>query len=186
MAIITQKQGNLEYLTAEGIGAKHCFTTRFGGVSTGYLGSMNIGANRGDRFENVAENYRILGESLDFDPLNTVLTRQTHSDIVRLVTKHHHMGFDHRHYPECDGLITNDPGTALVIFSDVIMMSGIATEALWVPLTPAGGVLPKTLPAKLWPPCAGNLAAIPKTSTPPSAPTLALAASRPTKRCPRH
>ncbi|MBQ7328826.1 MAG: peptidoglycan editing factor PgeF [Oscillospiraceae bacterium] len=134
MAIITQKQGNLEYLTAEGIGAKHCFTTRFGGVSTGYLGSMNIGANRGDRFENVAENYRILGESLDFDPLNTVLTRQTHSDIVRLVTKHHHMGFDHRHYPECDGLITNDPGTALVIFS-----ADCTPILLWDPVTGAVG-----------------------------------------------
>ena len=117
MAIITQTKENLEYLTSEGIGASHCFTTRLGGVSTGHLNSMNIGANRGDSPENVEENYRILAKALDFDPLNTVLTRQTHSDIVRLVTKNDHIGFDHRHYPECDALITNESGVALVVFT---------------------------------------------------------------------
>ena len=117
MAIKTKTFGTLEYLATDIIGAKHGFTTRLGGVSAGSLGSLNLGANRGDDFSNVMENYRILGKALNFDPLNTVLTRQTHSDIVRCVTKHHHMGFDHRHYPECDALITNDPGAALVVFT---------------------------------------------------------------------
>ena len=117
MAIITQTIGTLQILTAQGIGAKHGFTTRLGGVSTGNLGSLNLGANRGDDFENVAENYRILANALDFAPQHTVLTRQTHSDIVRVVDKTHHLGFDHRLYPECDGLITCDPGTALVVFT---------------------------------------------------------------------
>ena len=117
MAIITQTIGTLQILTAQGIGAKHGFTTRLGGVSTGSLGSLNLGANRGDDFENVAENYRILANALDFAPQHTVLTRQTHSDIIRVVDKTHHLGFDHRLYPECDGLITCDPGTALVVFT---------------------------------------------------------------------
>ena len=39
MAIITKTNGNLEYLAAESISVPHCFTTRKGGVSTGYLES---------------------------------------------------------------------------------------------------------------------------------------------------
>lgn len=117
MAIITQKTGTLEYLIAEGIGVPHGFTTRLGGVSQGYLNSLNIGAHRGDQPENVEENYRILGHAIGFDPGKLVLTRQTHSDIVRVVTGSDHAGFDHSCYPECDALITNEPGTALVIFT---------------------------------------------------------------------
>ena len=84
-------------MAAEGICVSHCFTTRLGGVSEGYLGSLNLGGNRGDGPENVAENFRILGRALDFVPEHLVMTRQTHSDIVRVVTKGHHLGLDHRH-----------------------------------------------------------------------------------------
>ena len=45
--IITEKIGNLEYLTAEGISVPHCFTTRFGGVSTGIFDSLNIAIKEG-------------------------------------------------------------------------------------------------------------------------------------------
>ena len=115
--ITTRTQGTLEYLAAEDISVPHGFTTRSGGVSQGYLRSMNLGANRGDRYENVVENYGILSKALGFCPEKLVLARQTHSDTVRTVTGQHHMGFDHRHYPECDALITNDPGTALAVFT---------------------------------------------------------------------
>ncbi len=117
MAITTIKSGTLEYLAAEGIGVAHCFTTRLGGVSSGYLDSLNIGMNRGDAPENVVENFRVLGVALGFAPEKAVLTHQIHTDVVRRVTKADHLGFDHRDYPECDGLVTNDPGTALVIFT---------------------------------------------------------------------
>ena len=117
MAINTIRQGTLEYLTADGIGASHGFTTRLGGVSEGYLDSLNLGANRGDDYENVVKNYEILAAALGFDTKNLVLSHQTHSDIVRVVTKEDAKGFDHRCYPECDATITNDPGTALMIFT---------------------------------------------------------------------
>ena len=117
MAIITQKKGTLEYLIAQGISAPHGFTTRYGGVSSGTLDSLNLGAHRGDKLENVEGNFRILAHALDFDPNNLVLTHQVHSDVIRVVTRQDHLSFDHGDYPLCDGLITKDPGTALVAFT---------------------------------------------------------------------
>ena len=117
MSIETVTQGKLEYLVATNISAPHCFTTRFGGVSMGHLASLNLGMHRGDEPENVAQNFRILGNALGFCENDLVLTRQTHSDIVRVVTKADHFGLDHHAYPECDALITNDLGTALVVFT---------------------------------------------------------------------
>ena len=117
MSVITQKQGTLEYLTAEGISVPHCFTTRFGGVSTGIFDSLNIAIKEGESEENVRRNVEILAENLGFDTKNLVTTRQTHSDIVRVVTKKDHIDIFHRDYPECDCLVTNDPGTALMIYT---------------------------------------------------------------------
>lgn len=117
MAIETIRLGALEYLTADNITVPHCFTTRLGGVSAGHLSAMNLGYNRGDAAENVAENYRILGRALGFSADALVLTRQTHSDIVRPVTKADANGLDNHTYPECDALVTNEPGTALVVFA---------------------------------------------------------------------
>ena len=116
--IKTQKNGQLEYLIAEGIAAPHCFTTRLGGVSQGHLQSLNIGTSRGDAPENVLENYRRLGSSLGFDIHNLVLSRQTHSDIVHVVTeKDRGAGLFAPPLPDCDALITNTPGIALVVFT---------------------------------------------------------------------
>ena len=115
--IITEKIGALEMLVAENISTPHCFTTRFGGVSQGPLSSMNLAIKLDETEENVIQNYRILGDALGFDLTDLVLTRQTHSDIVRVVTHRDCNGCFHRDYPECDALVTNDPGTALVIFT---------------------------------------------------------------------
>ena len=115
--VITQKQGTLEYLTAEGIAAPHAFTTRFGGVSTGALSSMNLAIKLDETDENVTRNFEILGGALGFGIEDLVLTRQTHSDIVRVVNRSDCSGCFHRDYPECDALVTNDPGVALVVFT---------------------------------------------------------------------
>ena len=118
MAVITKKQGKLEYLAAEGIAVPHCFTTRLGGVSEGYLSSLNIGMNRGDSPENVRENYRILTDALGCELSDLVLTHQIHTDIVRVATREEAgKSLDNRDFAECDGLITNEPGVALVIFT---------------------------------------------------------------------
>lgn len=118
MPIITNKIGTLEYLTAEGIAVPHCFTTRFGGVSEGHLSSLNIGIHRGDKWENVLKNYEILGQTLGFDTKKVVLSHQTHTDIVLRVGKAEQgSGLFAPELPECDALVTNEPGTALVIFT---------------------------------------------------------------------
>lgn len=117
MSVITRKKDKLEYLTAEGITAAHCFTTRHGGVSTGSQSSLNLAIGRGDSLENVEQNLRILGNALGFDPAKLVMTMQIHSDIVRVVTDADCNGPCHRNYPQCDGLVTNTPGVALLIFT---------------------------------------------------------------------
>lgn len=104
-------------MTAEGISVPHCFTTRYGGVSTGTQASLNLAHGRGDSMENVEKNLRILGNALDFDPERMVLTLQIHSDIVRVVTEADCNGFCHRDYPKCDALVTNTPGVTLLVFT---------------------------------------------------------------------
>ena len=71
----TIHHGTLEYLTADALsGSVHCFSTRFGGVSEGALSSLNLGTHRGDKPENVRENYRILGAAAGFSPEETLFT----------------------------------------------------------------------------------------------------------------
>ncbi len=115
--IITKKLGQLEILAAEGITAPHCFTTRHGGVSSGALSSMNLAIKLDETDENIRRNFEILGDALGFGIHDLVLTRQTHSDIVRVVSRSDCSGCLHRDYPECDALVTNTPGIALTVFT---------------------------------------------------------------------
>ena len=118
MSLITNKVGTLEYITSECISVPHCFTTRFGGVSEGYLSSLNLGIHRGDKPENVVRNYEILGEAMGFDVHDLVFTRQTHTDIVRVVDAGNRgEGLFREVEPECDALVTNTPGVTLAAFT---------------------------------------------------------------------
>ena len=66
------RRGTLLCYQSDLLHQPHGFTTRFGGVSTGHLASMNLGLSRGDDRENVLKNYEILGEAIGFDPHKTV------------------------------------------------------------------------------------------------------------------
>jgi len=116
MAVITVAAGALEYERAQGIRVPHGFTTRLGGVSTGIFESLNLNFSRGDDPERVVENFRRIGAVLGFSPEDVVNARQTHSDIVVRVGKENRgklavAGAS----PECDALITNEPGMALYV-----------------------------------------------------------------------
>ena len=119
MAFKTHYSGGLEYLTADGLsGATHCFTTRHGGVSKGYLSSLNLGIHRGDEPENVLKNYRILGDAVGFSPEDLVFTHQTHTALVRPVGYNARGEGLFRPVPgDYDGLTTNVPGVGLIVFA---------------------------------------------------------------------
>ena len=116
MSVTPVKIGTMEYFVADNISVPHCFTTRLGGVSTGIFDSLNLSQNRGDPTENVVENFRRIGAVLGFLPDDVVNARQIHSDIVVKV------GSENRGKltvagasPECDALVTNEPGLALYV-----------------------------------------------------------------------
>lgn len=108
-----------EYLSSTLLDAvPHCFSTRRGGVSTGHLASLNLGIHRGDLRENVLENYRILGKAVGFLPEQTVFTHQTHTNVVvRVGREDRTHGLYSEVTEERDGLVTNEPGVALTVFS---------------------------------------------------------------------
>ena len=115
----TIQKGSLEYLTADALeGSVHCFTTRYGGVSTGQFSTLNLGTSRGDSMENVLRNYEILGAAVGFSPEDVVHTWQEHTDTILRVGKVDCGKGLFRNQPEvCDGLITDEPGVALVCFA---------------------------------------------------------------------
>ena len=102
---------------------RHGFSTRLGGVSEGFLSSMNLSFTRGDDPEKVRENFRRMGTAIGFETKDLVLSDQTHTTNVRLVTEEDRgKGFDkEKDYTDTDGLITNVPGLMLVtIYADCV------------------------------------------------------------------
>ena len=65
----------------------HGFSTRLGGVSEGCFSSMNLSFDRGDRPEAVQENFRRMGSAIGVECGDMVLSQQTHTTNVRLVTE---------------------------------------------------------------------------------------------------
>ena len=63
---------------------KHCFTTREGGVSQEIFRSLNLSFTRGDRDEDVMENYKILASAMGVELDRFVLADQTHTTNVRV------------------------------------------------------------------------------------------------------
>lgn len=97
---------------------RHGFSTRMGGVSEGHLASMNLSFTRGDKPEHVRENFRRIAAAIGFEPESLVLSQQTHTTNVRLVTEEDRgKGFAKPlDYENVDGLITNVPGLTLATF----------------------------------------------------------------------
>lgn len=99
-------------------GFVHGFSTRIGGVSEGDLSSMNLSFTRGDDPERVKENYRRIAAAIGFDEKRLVLTHQTHTNHVRVVTEADAgKGYiKERDYTDVDGLVTNVPNLVLATF----------------------------------------------------------------------
>ena len=97
---------------------RHLFSTRIGGVSEGDLGSMNLSYTRGDKPENVDENFRRIAGILECTLDDFVLSHQTHTTNVRVVTEEDRgKGITReRDYEDVDGMVTNVPGIVLSTF----------------------------------------------------------------------
>ncbi len=113
------KEGDLEYIQFPKFNAcgcvNHTFSTRNGGVSEGDFATMNLSFNRGDKRENVLKNYEILCSAVGIETENLVLSKQTHTNNVKIVTKEHRgTGITKPEFCDVDGLITNESGVALV------------------------------------------------------------------------
>lgn len=90
----------------------HGFSTRLGGVSTGYCSTMNISTTRGDDPKAIEENKRRLATAIGVDADSFTYTNQTHTTNVAVVEPKDRG----RRFLETDGLVTNVPGICLVTF----------------------------------------------------------------------
>ena len=99
-------------------GIIHGFSSRLGGVSEGFLSSMNLSFSRRDEPERVRENFRRIAESIGFSEKDLVFSMQTHTDNVRRVGRED-CGRELERpvgYCDVDGLVTNEPGVVLATF----------------------------------------------------------------------
>ncbi len=113
------KRGERQYLQSALLKNRgeivHGFTGKVGGVSCGKITGLNLGFRVEDNPESVMENYRLVAEDLGFPMEKAVLSRQTHTDNIRIVTQ-------------------EDAGKGLVRESDIFDTDGLMTAERDIPL----------------------------------------------------
>ena len=127
-------------LSATGI-VKHGFSTRKGGVSTGIFSSMNLNFKRGDDPDAVMENYRRMAAALNMRVEDMVLSDQTHTTNVRVITEEDRGKgiLKPQDYSDVDGMITNVPGLVLATFyADCVPLYFVDTEHHAIGLSHSG------------------------------------------------
>lgn len=96
------------------------FSRRLGGFSKGKISGFNFGFRVGDDPNDVLKNYMQLAQDLGFSAEKAVCAKQTHTDNIRIVTPADRgkgiFEID-SDIQDTDGLITNERGMALIIFT---------------------------------------------------------------------
>ena len=84
----------------------HMFSTRIGGVSEDFFGSLDLSYSRGDDPEKVTENFTRAAKVIGSDIKNITIARQTHGTEIRVVDENDcGRGVTKERYPEgYDGL----------------------------------------------------------------------------------
>ncbi len=117
------------------------FSTRMGGASKGKLATMNFSYSRQDDPANVLENYTRMADSLGVFRDRMVVSWQTHTTNIRLVTEAD-AGKGviwERDYRDVDGLICDIPGITLVTFyADCVPLYFVDTKHQAVGLSHSG------------------------------------------------
>lgn len=109
----------LSFQALESLGiVKNGFSTRMGGASQGKFATMNFSYSRGDNPDHVLENFTRMAGALGVERDSMVVSYQTHTTNVRLVTEEDRGKgvVRDRDYRDVDGMITNVPGITLVTF----------------------------------------------------------------------
>lgn len=114
---IEHNENGLIYMVSTLIPLRHAFTTRYGGVSSGHLATLNLLNNKGDEPENVRENYRRVCALFGVGEDDCAVTRQVHGNTVRIVTEaDRHACLSPVPY-EADGIVTATPGLPIFCFT---------------------------------------------------------------------
>ncbi|MBE6183432.1 peptidoglycan editing factor PgeF [Heyndrickxia ginsengihumi] len=118
------------------------FTTKHGGVSQSFNGSLNLAFHVHDKLEHVQDNRKILAAQLDF-PINTwVGAEQTHEDVIQKIVEQdkgkgaleYETSFAHT-----DGLYSDDQNILLTLaFADCVPLYFIAPRYNRVGIAHAG------------------------------------------------
>ncbi len=94
---------------------KHCFTTKKGGCSKGYLAQTNLSFSR-ECEENVKENFSRVSDAVGFSKKAYALTNQQHTDIVDIIENDKaDCGF-YISKTAVDGYVTNQKDICLCVF----------------------------------------------------------------------
>ena len=103
-------------------GIHAAFTTRLGGVSDGYLSSLNLGFHRGDTPENVRTNYERIAQRLGLTLSQIALTDQVHGTTILNAGPDTCLGNEFtRKVKDADGLYTARDDIALsATFADCV------------------------------------------------------------------
>lgn len=119
----------------------HAFSTRFGGVSEGMFTSLNLGFNRGDKEENVLENYRRMAKALEVPLESFVLSKQVHEmNIAKVTAEDQGNGLSKpNQWESMDGLYTEEKGVTLVThYADCVPLFFYAPERGMIGMAHAG------------------------------------------------
>lgn len=112
-----KQRGDLKYIQSDVLNStgevKHFFSTKKGGVSSGYFESLNLGVYTNDSKENVESNFHILCSSLDMSE-NIAYLNQEHGKNVFIVTKENAKKITGS---KGDAIVTNEKNLPIGVFT---------------------------------------------------------------------
>lgn len=114
---IQENDNGLIYMCSTLLDFPHLFSTRYGGVSEGDFATLNILSYKGDKSENIRENFRRITAELGAGPDDCAVTNQVHGNAVRIVDESdRHDCLSPVPY-EADGVVTAVPGLPVFCFT---------------------------------------------------------------------
>ncbi len=100
-------------------GIRAGFSTRLGGVSEGYLASLNLGLTLGDETDHLKENYRRFADALSLDADRISCPDQVHDDRILIATEKDAgdgINRERTHF-RIDAQITEIPELPLIVYA---------------------------------------------------------------------